>query len=435
MEYLDREITTKLKKWIDRREIYAIKGPRQCGKTTLLYILKDYLVHEKGVDEDRIIFLNCEDYEVLEKFNKNSKEFISSYITGRDINYFFLDEFQYVEDGGRKLKILYDTYENAKFIITGSSSLELTGKTSKFLVGRVFEFNLYPFSFKEFLNAKDKRLARIHNERNEKFKNLIFNSINPGIDEEIFTGDFKNLFAEYVTYGGYPEVIKTDDKETKKEILKNIYNTYVTRDVIELLKIRDVFKFRKIVSVLSSQLGGIANYNELSSVCESYYKELMEILDVLEETFIIKRVTPFYRNLKTELKKNPKVYFVDSGLRNYTINNFAPVDERTDKGEIIENFVLNQLNQLLSLSPEYEFRINYWRTLGKAEVDFILNFQKKIIPVEVKYKKFQKPEVTRSFRSFLSSYQPDNAVLLTKNYSGKMNVNGINISFIPVWYV
>lgn len=434
MEYIDREITTKLKKWMDRREIYAIKGPRQSGKTTLLYIIRDYLVQERGVDENKIIFLNCEDYEVLEKFNKNPKEFISSYFAGKGRHYFFLDEFQYVEDAGRKLKILYDNYKNIKFIITGSSSLELTGKTSKFLVGRVFEFNLYPFSFKEFLNAKDKRLTRIQGDRNEKFKSQVLEGKEFEINEEIFTSDFKNLLNEYIIYGGYPEVIKTEDTETKKEILKNIYNTYLTRDVIELLKIRDVFKFRKVVSVLSSQLGGIVNYNDLSSSCESYYKEVMEILDILEETFIIKRVTPFYKNLKTELKKNPKIYFIDSGMRNYAINNFTSIDERTDSGEIIENFVLNQLNQL-SLSSGYEFHINYWRTFGKAEVDFILNFQNRAVPVEVKYKKFKKPAVTRSFRSFLTAYKPDNAVLITKNYLGKTNINGTDILYIPLWYV
>lgn len=432
MKYFEREITKNLKKWIDRREIYAIKGPRQCGKTTLLYILKDYLIREKEINEDKIILLNCEDFDILEKFNKDAKEFISSYITDSERHYFFLDEFQYVEDGGRKLKILYDTYKNAKFIITGSSSLELTEKTSKFLVGRVFEFNLYPFSFKEFLNVKDKRLARIHNDRNKKFKNLILNDKEINIETEIFTNEFKNLLGEYITYGGYPEVIKTDDIKTKKEILKNIYNTYIARDVIELLKIRDVFKFRKIVSVLSSQLGGIANYNELSSSCESYYKEVNEILDILDETYIIQRIRPFYKNLKTELKKNPKIYFIDNGLRNHAINNFTSLEQRSDSGEIIENFVLNQLH-LMSL--EYGFHINYWRTLGKAEVDFILNFENKLIPIEVKYKEFKKEKITKSFRSFLSAYAPKNAILLTKNYSGKMNVEETNISFIPIWYV
>jgi hypothetical protein len=432
MEYFERELMASLIKWIDRREIYAIKGPRQCGKTTLLHLLKDYIMRKLGVDEKKIIFLNCDDFDVLEKFNKNSKELVSSYINGSDRHYFFLDEFQYVKDGGRKLKILYDSFENVKFIITGSSSLELTSKTSKFLVGRVFEFNLYPFSFKEFLNARDKRLAKIHDDRTEKFKGLILEGRELELDEEIFTSDFKNLLDEYVTYGGYPEVVKTPDAETKKMILKNIYNTYIAREVIELLKIQDVFKFRKVVSVLGSQLGGMLNYNELSSSCSSYYQEIIQILDILEETFILKRVRPFYRNLKTELKKNPKVYFIDSGLRNHAINNFTSIEERGDKGEIIENFVLSQLSSLFS---EQGFTVNYWRTLGKAEVDFVLSSENKIIPVEVKYKEVKKEKITASFRSFLTAYEPKNAVLLTKEYYGKTKIRETNVSFIPVWYV
>ncbi len=87
------------------------------------------------------------------------------------------------------------------------------------------------------------------------------------------------------------------------------------------------------------------------------------------------------------------------------------------------------------MSLKCGFRINYWRTLGNAEMDFVLNFENKLIPVEVKYRGFKKEKLTRSFRSFLSAYAPKNAVLLTKNYSGKMNIEETNISFIPVWYV
>jgi len=121
-----RDILPKLLRWMERREIYAIKGPRQSGKTTLLHLLKNELV-KKGVDEDKIIFLNFEDPDVLEGFSRNPKTYIKSFMMDNGRHYFFMDEYQYVKDGGKKLKLLYDDITNAKFVITGSSSLEISG--------------------------------------------------------------------------------------------------------------------------------------------------------------------------------------------------------------------------------------------------------------------------------------------------------------------
>jgi len=429
-KYFQRELMKKLKKWADRREIYAIKGPRQSGKTTLLFMLRDWLIKEKKVNPERIIFITFEDRENLEKFAASSREFIKSFISDESQKYYFLlDEFQYVENGGKELKLLYDEFENIKFIITGSSSLELTSKTSKYLVGRMFSFYLYPLSFEESLKARDERIARIYKERNDMVKDFIYEGKDFEMKDDIFLKDFQKFFNEYVIFGGYPEVFKAGDIETKKVIIKNIYETYITREIIELLKVHDIFKFRKLVSILSSQLGGMAKYNELASSCDTYYKELVRILEILEETFIIKTIKPFHKNIKTELRKNPKIYFIDLGLRNYAINNFNPLENRVDKGEIVENFVLNQL-----LIRDVG-KLNYWRTLGKAEMDFVLTIGDEVMPVEVKYMNFKKPKISKSFKSFISAYEPKRALVLTKDFWGKTKFNGTKIAFVPVYYI
>lgn len=171
MELYERELLPELVKWLDRREILAIKGPRQSGKTTLLEMLSTVL--EQRIRAENIIFLTFEDLEVREKFVTAPKEFITSFITeGR--YYFLLDEFHYVRDGGQKLKLLYDTLKNVKFVITGSSSLELRAETAAYLTGRMFSFDLLPFTFYEFLNARDKRFARIYKERNTLVQNLLY---------------------------------------------------------------------------------------------------------------------------------------------------------------------------------------------------------------------------------------------------------------------
>ena len=193
-------------------------------------MLKEWLIVEKKVKEENIIFISFEDRELLEQFSLDPKNFVKKYIEGKERNYFMIDEAHYCKDIGQKLKLLFDTYENTKFIITGSSSLELTSHTAKFLVGRLFSFELLPFSFYEFLNAKDKRLAKIYLEENEKIKSWIFH----GKDFEVKTKDvfIKELLTylnEYLIFGGYPEVVKAKDEEEKKIILKNIFNTYIER--------------------------------------------------------------------------------------------------------------------------------------------------------------------------------------------------------------
>ncbi len=258
-QYFPRYLLADLKKWIDRREIYAIKGPRQSGKTTLLKILQDYLIQEKKVNPENIIFLTLEDREILDKFSRSSKEFIRTLIMNKQNErfYFLIDEFQYLVEGGQKLKLLYDLFENIKFIITGSSSLELAGKTGKFLVGRMFSFYLYQLSFEEFIGLKSKQLDNVYQERAKLVRNFITAGKDFRVEEDIFGDDFKKYFEEYALFGGYPEVAKTEDIETKRIILKNLYDTYITRDIMELLKITDITKFRTILGLLANQTGSL----------------------------------------------------------------------------------------------------------------------------------------------------------------------------------
>jgi len=422
----------KLKKWIDRREIYAIKGPRQSGKTTLLKMLESYLVKEKNVNPENIIFLTLEDREILDKFSRNPKEYVRSFIMGKENEcfYFLIDELQYLPEGGQKLKLLYDLFENIKFIVTGSSSLELTGKTSKFLVGRMFSFYLYPLNFGEFIRVKSRELNNVYQEKSKWMRDFINEGKNFATPtEDIFSGDFERYFEEYVLFGGYPEVIKAEDMETKRIILKNIYETYITRDIIELLRIADITRFRILLAVLANQIGSLVNYNSLATDIQSYFNQVKHYLSILEETFIIDLLKPFFTSRTTELKKNPKLYFINMGLRNYIIDSFNELTFRPDKGKIVENAVFIQL-KVNEQTP-----LRYWRTLAKAEVDFIIGERRNLIPVEVKYSPFKQPKISRGFRNFLLTYQPQRALVLTKGFWGELKVSSCLIKFVPVWYL
>jgi len=431
-KYFHRHLIDQLKKWIDRREIYAIKGPRQSGKTTLLKMLKEYLIEKKKINPDNIIFLTFEDRDILEKFSEDPKEFVRSYIgqKNKERFYFLLDEFHYVEEGGQKLKLLYDLFENIKFTITGSSSLELTGKTAKYLVGRMFSFYLPQMSFAEYIHIKSQQMNNVYTERSKLLRDFIVSGKDFKLKKDIFESDFKNHYEEYSLYGGYPEVVKTEDLETKKVILKNIYDTYVTKDIIELLKVNKVSKFRNIVKLLAVRISSLINFNNLCNDSDTYFKELKSFLSILEETYIIYLLKPFYTNKATELKKNPKLYFMDTGLRNFAIDNFKGIPFRTDKGNLMENAAFIQLHINFPEIP-----LKYWRTLAKAEVDFILEREKDLVPIEIKYANLSEPKISRGYRNFLLKYKPQKALVLTQGFCGQLKVNSSMVKFVPIWYL
>ena len=432
MEFYNRNLMDEITKWLDRREIIAIKGPRQSGKTTLLNMIKHYLINTKKIDPNNIIYITFEDRDILDSFSKDFKQYVKSFIDVSNKNrvFFLMDEFQYVSDSGQKLKLLFDLFDNIKFIITGSSSLELTSSTAGYLVGRIFSFDLYQFNLDEFLSLKEKNIYNIYKQNSETLKNFIAEGKEFNKTEDIFEKDFTKYFEEFILYGGYPEVIKTDNIETKRIIIKNIYDTYITKDIIELLRVEDVTRFRTVVSLLANRTGRLINYHDLTTDSQSYFKQIKHYLSILEETFIIRILKPYFSNKVTEIKKNPKVYFVDSGLRNHIINNFNELDLRADKGHLVENAVMSELCQM-SIKQD----IKFWRTISRAEIDFILETGQELIPIEVKYSRLKSPKVSRSFKNFIKEYSPSRALILTRAYWDRIKIGGTTVGFIPVWYV
>jgi len=292
----------------------------------------------------------------------------------------------------------------------------------------VFFFELFPFNFHEFLVAEDSRLAKIYEEKNKKIKEFLLNGTTE-VEKDIFLNEFTSPFEKYVTFGGYPAVIKSEDFETKRMVLKNIYATYISKDVVEFLKVTDAMKYRHVVRVLATLTGNLINYNEICSACQTYFKELKRIISILSETYIINMIQPFHRNPITELKKTPKVYFYDLGLRNYIIDNFNPLQKRTDSGALIENSVfLNLRNAFPDAS------INYWRTVAKAEVDFVLRIKDETVPIEVKFQSLTEPKVSKSLRSFIESYKTKRAVVVTKDYWDQIDINNTKVLFVPACY-
>jgi hypothetical protein len=430
MDYFKRNLLDEVKKWIDRREIIAIKGPRQVGKTTLLEIMREWLIKDQGIEEKNIIYLTFEDRELLENFYLSPIDIIKRYVRDGEKYYFLIDEVQYCKDIGQKLKLIYDSFKNLKLLITGSSSLEVTSQTAKFLVGRLFAFELLPFDYYEFLNTKDEVLAQIYKEKRDLIKAFILTGENFRIPEgDIYLKELLKNLNEYLIFGGYPEVIKAKATEEKILILKNIFNTYLEKDIISYLQVTDTIKFRKLVNILAATIGNLISYENLVSMCGSYYKEIVQLIDILKQTYILDILRPFHKNVVTELRKNPKLYYYDTGLRNYALNNFNSLDIREDAGKLSENYVFNELKSIGTNSF-----ISFWRTTAKTEVDFILWDETKVVPVEVKFRSFKAEKITRSLHNFINTYQPKTAIVVTKDYWGEMELENTMVKFIPIVY-
>jgi len=402
--YIKRIIETEILPFINRREVISLLGSRQSGKTTLLKHLQENLIKKNK----KIAYITFENKQSLQLFN-DLEEFMAFY---QNYDILIIDEFHYVKEGGQKLKFLYDTTDK-KFLISGSSSLELTFQTGKYMVGRMVTFKLSPFSFEEFLLATNESLFNVY-------------SLNKPLSQIVKYHLMKN-FETYLIYGGYPAVVLTKSKTEKEKILEGIIENYLLRDIKDLLTLITEDELILLTKLLATQIGNLINYNELSTLSRLPYKQLLKHLEILKKTYIVDLVRPYSTNKRTELVKNPKVYFFDLGFRNYLLGDFRSFDKRQDIGALVENYIFTKL----SSNQKITTRINFWRTKSGAEVDFIIEKQGNIIPIEVKYS--SSPVIGKSLYSFFNKYQPNKAYVITKDIEKEVKIGGVKVFFIPAY--
>jgi len=414
--YIERKLEKKLKNYIDVPEIIALIGPRQSGKTTLIKKICDEL--------ENAVYLSFEDRQLLELFETDIKSFEELYFKPEKNKYIFIDEFQYASQGGRSLKYLFDFNPGKKIIISGSSSIDLSVKAIKYLAGRIFVLNLYQLDFEEFLLFKDPGLHSILKQQKNKLAITGPKVILPDISDPI-SKKINLLYEEFGIYGGYPRVVIAKSNDEKIEVLKNIYSIFFLREVKEIIKIAEDFKLTKLIKTLALQIGSQINYQNLSMLADFNFMQTKTNLNLLDKTFIIKSIQPFYRNKSTELVKNPKIYFMDTGLRNVVIHGFQKFSDRTDKGALLENILFCELTK-------DGFNLNYWRTKSQAEVDLIAEKNQVIVPVEVK-SHLAKTTSTRSMFNFIKKYDARIAIIFSDNLIGQKTIDDKKLVFLPFW--
>lgn len=399
--YIPRKLETTIRKYLSLPQIIAVVGPRRSGKTTFLLHLEKKLQNCQ--------YLNFENQKLLDLFDLDIESFARLYV--KPNKHLVIDEFQYAKKGGKNLKFLFDFYPQTKIFISGSSSIDLTVKILKYLVGRVLVFKLFPFDFEEFLSARDNNLLTLSTSTN-------IASSSPLVKEII------KYFAEYLLFGGYPEVVLAKDEETKKTLLENIYSLYFLKEVRDLISLSDDYKLKNLIKALALQVGNIISYKELSSLSGFEFRSLKRYLNFLEKTFVTFFLLPYFTNKRTELAKNPKVYFFDTGLRNSVLNNFSALESRVDKGSLIENYVAILLCNALR-------EVKFWRTKNKAEVDFVFEKEGKLFGVETKTG--QETNIPSSLASFIGKYTVEKAFLVNSVRAKTKKIGQTPIDFIPYW--
>jgi len=356
-----RKFLSKIVNELKSREVVFLLGTRQVGKTTLSKLIA------KASDFEYIYFFDFEDKEYRELFNEVSVKKLEQIFKLEQIdihqkNLIIFDEIQLLADPSNMLKLIHDHFENLKIVATGSSSLQIKEKFSDSLAGRKRVYKIEPLDFDEFLLfKKEEKLLRLRKMFQEEDNKLSLSSIVQSQSRR-----FLELFEEYLIYGGYPEVVLTNGRDEKIEKLNSIASSYIQKDIKDLANIENIDGYNKLIQYLSINIGNMINFSTISIAIGLSMPTVKKYINLLQETFIIDKLPPFFKNKNKEISKNGKIFFTDIGVRNLQIKNFNSLSYRTDVGELYENYVFNALKSSDILSQLYMYR-----TQSKTEIDFI----------------------------------------------------------------
>ena len=376
----------------DSHKISLLLGPRQVGKTTLFKQLYEEICEKGG---RRGLFLDLDVFSNIEKSATFESTLNLLKLNGyeekqKDFFYLFLDEAQRHPPMGNIMKNIYDHLPNVKIYASGSSSIALKEQAQESLAGRKNITYIYPLDFEEFLmfsgrGALARQLPNIRKLQGSKLEKA--------------ASPFLESLEEFLVFGGYPEVALQKGESAKRKVLESIFDLYIKRDLVGYLKVEDILKVKKLIEYLAIQHGQKIEYSTAASACNLKTGEALDYAEILKETHILLPIRPFFSNKNKELVKIPKIYFLDSGVRNYFINNFNPTRLRADGGVLLEGFALSQMLKA-GVRPE---DIHFWQDKNGHEVDFVLAKQEPVA-IEIKFKRQLKAEDFAGLKYFRSDY-------------------------------
>ncbi len=363
-----RILENTIREKLNTGKAIVVVGARQVGKTTLIKKIlsnKDYL------------FLDADDPTIRSLLSNPNTEQIRAILA--DNKTIFLDEAQRIDGIGFTLKIITDQFKDVQLLVSGSSSFDLGNKLNEALTGRKWEYELFPVSWEEY----EHKLGFIKTE--QQLENRLL-------------------------YGFYPDVLNNQGKE--KEILKNLVNSYLYRDVMAFSDIRKPEVLEKLVQALALQMGSEVNYNELAQTVGVNKITIQKYIEILEKAYVIFRLNSFSRNLRNEIKRNRKIYFYDNGIRNMIIGNFSPLDLRPDKGTLWENFLVSERRKQNNYKDSFA-NMYFWRTKQQQEIDLVEEKDDTITAYEFKWKAKNRSRISETF---LKAYKAKTEIIDRDNF-------------------
>lgn len=404
MELISRPIVNRIISNLEFKEFAVISGPRQCGKTSVLRMLETYCNQNNKL----CYYFSLENPEILAQLDSHPEELFSMLPSLGLKAIILIDEIQYLKNPTNFLKYHFDFHsEQIKIICSGSSAFYIDQKFTDSLAGRKQIFNLYTLSFEEFLTFKNENPAILSELKEMKERDNYIS---------LQSHKLKSLLDEYLTFGGYPAVVLALTTERKIALLNELSQSFIKRDILES-GIKNEEKFYFLLKVLAAQTGGLLNLNQFANTLQLSVTAIDNYIYTFQKTFHVHLLRPFYRNLKKELTKMPKVYFNDLGMRNKMLNLFQSVDSRLDKGELIENFVFIQLRNNYNTDE-----IRFWRTADGNEVDFVITTEfDKGFAIECKFD--EKSYNPNKYAKFAMEYP--NYPIRLKSYINTKNITSL----------
>jgi uncharacterized protein len=286
-----------------------------------------------------------------------------------DYDLIVLDEAQTIADIGWRLKLIYDYQQGRgkkiKIIATGSSSFELANQINEPLTGRAQQFWLYPLSLQE-------------------------------LRQGYTVPEIKQRLAQVLIYGLYPSIFDQSLDTINLEIGK-IFSNYLYKDILTFESIKNSSLLNDLTKLLALQIGSEVSFNSLAQKLNVSITTIDRYLNLLEQAFIIFRLRTLNRNSSKEITRNFKIYFYDLGMRNYIINNFNPIDLRTDIRELWENFCVIERLKKLEYNQGLLPSMYFWRTYSQQEIDFVEEQNGSFNAVEFKYSEKKKDKIPSEF--------------------------------------
>lgn len=369
----DRHLESTIRSKIDSGKAIVLVGARQVGKTTLL---------KRILNDKKYLFLDGDDPTVRTLLSTPNTEQIRTLIGDHDL--IFLDEAQRIQGIGLTLKIITDQFKHVQLLVSGSSSFDLGNELNEPLTGRKWEYELFPISWEEY---------------------------------EAYIGFLQSeqQLENRLLYGFYPDVLNNQGNE--KEVLKNLVNSYLYRDILAFSDVRKPEVLEKLLQALALQMGSEVNYNELAQTVGINKITVQNYIDILEKGYIVFRLKSFSKNLRNEIKQTRKIYFLDNGIRNMIIGNFNPLELRVDKGALWENFLVSERRKQNNYKASYS-KMFFWRNRQQQEIDFVEERSGDIVAYEFKWEKNK----VKFPEKFITTYNAKSHSINRSNFRGFVKI-------------